>query len=169
VLAAEPGLSPTEIQIGVLGSLTGPAAIFGTSNLTGATLAFEEANAAGGVHGRKLSIVSEDDETSPPKAIAALRKLTDQNKVFAIFGPSTSAVAAALAPAMRQSEAPIFSTIYSTPAPTEPLIKNVFRVGTLNDRMQGIALANYVTRTLGANELASFASQTSMVSEVQRA
>src|SRR3954470_2795882 len=84
VLAAEPGFSPTEIQIGVLGSLTGPAAIFGTSNLTGATLAFEEANAAGGVHGRKLSIISEDDETSPPKAIAALRKLTDQNRVFAI-------------------------------------------------------------------------------------
>ena len=151
--AAEPGVTDTEIKIGILGSLTGPAAIFGTSNLAGGTLAFEEANAAGGINGRKFALVSEDDETSPPKAIAAFKKLADQENVFAIFGPSTSAVAAALVPVMRQSEVPVFSTIYSTPAPTEPLIKNVFRVATLNDRMQGLALAEYVVKNLGAKRV----------------
>jgi branched-chain amino acid transport system substrate-binding protein len=151
--AAEPGVTDTEIKIGVLGSLTGPAAIFGTSNLAGGTLAFEEANAAGGINGRKFTLISEDDETSPPKAIAAFKKLADQENVFAIFGPSTSAVAAALVPVMRQSDVPVFSTIYSTPAPTEPLIKNVFRVATLNDRMQGLALAEYVVKNLGVKRV----------------
>src|SRR4051794_39214558 len=81
------------------------------------------------------------------------KKLADQENVFAIFGPSTSAVAAALVAVMRESDVPVFSTIYSTPAPTEPLIKNVFRVATLNDRMQGLALAEYVVKNLGAKRV----------------
>jgi len=151
--AGDPGLTDTEIKIGLLGSLTGPAAIFGTSNMAGGTLAFEEVNAAGGINGRKFQLVSEDDETSPPKAIAAFKKLVEQQNVFAIFGPSSSAVAAGMVPVMRQSDVPVFSTIYSTPAPTEPMIKNVFRVATLNDRMQGLALAGYVVDKLGAKRV----------------
>lgn len=60
--AQEPGLTGTTIKIGVLGSLTGPLAIFGTGNLAGATIAFEDANAAGGINGRKIEWVSLDDE-----------------------------------------------------------------------------------------------------------
>src|ERR1700737_3347397 len=86
--AAEVGVTDKEIKIGILGSLTGPAAIFGTGNLAGATIAFEEVNAAGGVNGRKLEWISLDDESSPPKAIAAYKRLVDQEKVFAIFGPA---------------------------------------------------------------------------------
>ena len=86
--AAEVGVTDKEIKIGILGSLTGPAAIFGTGNLAGATIAFEEINAAGGVNGRKIEWTSLDDESSPPKAIAAYKRLVDQEKVFAVFGPA---------------------------------------------------------------------------------
>jgi len=83
------------IKVGILGSLTGPFAIFGTGNLAGATIAFEEANAAGGINGRKLEWISLDDESSPPKGIAAYKRLLDQENVFAIFGPAASAVGSA--------------------------------------------------------------------------
>lgn len=135
------GVSKDSIKLGILGSLTGPAAIWGTGNRAGAILAFEEANASGAVNGRKIQWVVEDDETSPPKAIAAFKKLTEQDGVFAVFGPAASAISAAMVPVMQQSGAPIFISVPSTPAVTEPMIKNVFRSGPLND--QGIAVADY--------------------------
>jgi hypothetical protein len=95
---AAPGVAAKSIRIGVLGSLTGPLAVFGSGNLAGATLAFEQANAAGGVNGRQIEWVSLDDESSPPKGVAAFKRLVDQEKVFAVFGPAASAVGQALVP-----------------------------------------------------------------------
>jgi branched-chain amino acid transport system substrate-binding protein len=149
-----PGVGKDKIKIGVLGSLTGPAAVWGTGNLAGGVLAFEEANAAGGINGRKLEWVVEDDETSPPKAIAAFKKLTGQEAVFAVFGPAASAIGAAMVPAMKQSNVPVFLSVPSTPAVTEPLIRNVFRTGPLNDRLQGIAVADYVMDRLRGRRIA---------------
>src|SRR5690606_15455185 len=83
-----PGVPADSLKIGILGSLTGPFAIFGSGNLAGATLAFEQANAAGGIHGRKLEWLSLDDESSPPKGIAAYKRLVGPEQVFAVFGPS---------------------------------------------------------------------------------
>ena len=148
------GVAKDTIKVGILGSLTGPAAIWGTGNRAGAILAFEEANAAGGVNGRKLEWLVEDDETSPPKAIAAFKKLTEQDGVFAVFGPAASAISAAMVPVMQQSGVPIFISVPSTPAVTEPMIKNVFRAGPLNDRMQGIAVADYVIGKLHGQKIA---------------
>jgi branched-chain amino acid transport system substrate-binding protein len=149
-----PGVSKDSIKIGILGSLTGPAAIWGTGNLSGGVLAFEEANAAGGVNGRKLEWIIEDDETSAPKAIAAFKKLSEQDGVFAVFGPAASAISAAMVPAMKQSEIPMLLSVPSTPAVTEPMIKNVFRTGPLNDRLQGIAVADYAIGKLHGRRIA---------------
>jgi branched-chain amino acid transport system substrate-binding protein len=132
--AAEVGVTDKEIKVGILGSLTGPGAIFGTGNLAGATIAFEETNATGGVNGRKLEWISLDDESSPPKAIAAYKRLVDQEKVFAIFGPAGSAVGQALVPTLNASTTPTF--------------------GVMNDRQQGSAIADYVVDSLGAKKIA---------------
>jgi branched-chain amino acid transport system substrate-binding protein len=148
------GVTKNAIKIGILGSLTGPAAIWGAGNLAGGVLAFEEANAAGGINSRKLEWIVEDDETSPPKAIAAFKKLTGQDQVFAVFGPAASAISAAMVPAMKASNVPVFISVPSTPAVTEPMVKNVFRTGPLNDRMQGVAVADYVMDKLGGKRVA---------------
>ncbi|MEI9922511.1 MAG: ABC transporter substrate-binding protein [Bradyrhizobium sp.] len=154
VRAADPGVTDNAIKIGILGSLTGPAAIFGTGNLAGATIAFEEINAAGGINGRKLESISLDDESSPPRAIAAYKRLVDQEKVFAIFGPAASAVGQALVPTLKASSTPTFASIFSTPAVTEPPIPMFFRSGVMNDRQQGSAIADYVVDSLGAKKIA---------------
>ena len=152
--AAEVGVTDKEIKIGILGSSNGPAAIFGTGNLAGATIAFEEINAAGGVNGRKIEWISLDDESSPPKAIAAYKRLVDQEKVFAVFGPASSAVGQALVPTFKASTTPTFVSIFSTPAVTEPPIPMLFRTGVMNDRQQGSAIADYVVDSLGAKKIA---------------
>lgn len=152
--AAEPGVAEKTIKIGVLGSLTGPLAIFGTGNLAGATIAFEEANAAGGINGRKLEWTSLDDESSPPKGIAAYKRLVDQDKVFAVFGPAASAVGQALIPTFKTSKTPTFISIFSTPVVTEPPLPMVFRTGPMNDRQQGVAIADYALDHLKATKVA---------------
>lgn len=151
--AQEPGVGPKALKIGVLGSLTGPFAIFGTGNLAGATIAFEETNTAGGINGRQIEWVSLDDESSPPKGIAAFKRLVDQEKVFAIFGPGASAVGQALIPSFKASKTPVFVSVFSTPAVTEPPISTVFRTGPMNDRQQGIAIADYLVDHLKAKKI----------------
>lgn len=151
---AAPGVAAKSIRIGVLGSLTGPLAVFGSGNLAGATLAFEQANAAGGVNGRQIEWVSLDDESSPPKGIAAFKRLVDQEKVFAVFGPAASAVGQALVPTFKASKTPVFISVFSTPAVTEPPIRTVFRTGPMNDRQQGSAIADYLVDELKAKRIA---------------
>ncbi|KCV35661.1 receptor family ligand-binding protein [Bordetella bronchiseptica E012] len=152
--AAEPGVTADSLKIGILGSLTGPFAIFGSGNLAGATLAFEQANAAGGIHGRKLEWLSLDDESSPPKGIAAYKRLVGPEQVFAVFGPSASAVGQAMVQTFKTSATPTFISVFSTPIVTDPPLPNVFRTGPMNDREQGVAIANYALDHLKARRVA---------------
>lgn len=141
------GVTDTAIKIGFVGSITGPAAIWGSGNMSGATLAFEQVNANGGVHGRKIEFISIDDETSAPKGIAAFNRLVQSDKVFAVFGPSSSAVGVPMKGVLASSGVPVLIPSFSSPLMTEPPMPNVFRVGTLNDRMQGRGIANYLVET----------------------
>lgn len=143
-LADSTGVTDNVIKIGFVGSMTGPAAIWGTGNMAGATLAFEEINATGGVNGRKIEFITVDDETSAPKGIAGFNRLAQSDKVFAVFGPSSSAVGVPMKSTIANSGMPVVIPSFSSPLMTEPVTKNVFRVGTLNDRMQGRGIANYL-------------------------
>ena len=148
-----PGVTDDTITIGILGSLTGPAAIWGSGNLVAGTMYFNKVNEAGGVHGRKIKWIVEDDGSAPPKGIAAFKKLVSDN-VFAVFGPSTSAVVAAARPTIDASGVPAFISIPSTPRATDPFAKNVFRTGPLNDTLQGYLIADFVVRELKAKRIA---------------
>lgn len=148
-----PGVTGDTITIGILGSLTGPAAIWGSGNYVASTMYFNKVNEAGGVHGRRIRWIVEDDGSTPPKGIAAIKKLGGAN-VFAIFGPAASAVVAAARPALDASGIPTFISIPSTPRATEPFSKNVFRTGPLNDTLQGYLVADFVVNELKAKRVA---------------
>lgn len=83
---AETGVSDAEITFGQSAALSGPAEALGAGMRLGILAAFEEANAAGGVHGRKLSLTSLDDGYEPDRAIANTNALIDGNRVFALIG-----------------------------------------------------------------------------------
>ncbi len=99
VLRAQTG----PIKLGTLTPLTGSGGSYGPSMATAVKKAAEEINKAGGVLGRELLIISEDDQTSPEAGLRAARKLIDIDKVSAIIGTWASAVTTAVVPVCSQS------------------------------------------------------------------
>jgi ABC-type branched-subunit amino acid transport system substrate-binding protein len=79
-----------DIKVGVYGDLTGQTSSFGQSTINGIRLAVDEINAAGGVNGRKITLVSEDDQGRPEQATTVVQKLVNQDKVSAILGEVAS-------------------------------------------------------------------------------
>jgi branched-chain amino acid transport system substrate-binding protein len=81
------GVTPTEITFGMHTDLSGVAATYGVSSSNGVKMRFDEANAAGGVEGRKLKLIVEDQAYQVPKAVQACNKLINRDKVFAFVAP----------------------------------------------------------------------------------
>jgi ABC-type branched-subunit amino acid transport system substrate-binding protein len=92
------------IKIATLTPLTGAGGPYGPTMAKAAAAVVESVNAAGGVLGRKVVLVSEDDQTSPEPAVRAARKLIDVDKVAAIMGTWASAVTTAVAPLCWESK-----------------------------------------------------------------
>lgn len=78
------GVTDTEIVLGTHTDLSGPVAILGVDGVNGARMRFDEANEAGGVHGRKIRFIVEDTQYQVPKAIQAANKLINRDKIFAM-------------------------------------------------------------------------------------
>ena len=84
--AQQQGVSDTEITIGSIQDLSGPIAGFGKAIRNGLILRVEEINEQGGINGRKLKLIVEDDAYDPKKAVLAAQKLVNQDKVFVVAG-----------------------------------------------------------------------------------
>ncbi|MEG6584408.1 ABC transporter substrate-binding protein [Dendrosporobacter sp. 1207_IL3150] len=80
----------TDIKIGANIELTGSVANYGQQALSGLKLAVKEVNAAGGVHGKQVTLVVADNKSEPSEATNATTKLITQDKVVAIVGPAVS-------------------------------------------------------------------------------
>ena len=136
-----------EILIGEYGSLTGSEATFGQSTHEAIMLAVDEINAAGGVNGRKLKVLTEDDQSKAEEAANAVTKLISQNNVVAVLGEVASSNSLAAAPICQSNKVPMI-----TPSSTNPTVTEkgdyIFRMCFL-DSYQGAAMAKYVTKTLG--------------------
>src|SRR6476619_1309565 len=95
-LRAEPGVFDDRIVFGQSAAFEGPAAALGLGMREGILAAFNEADATGGVNGRRLELVSYDDGYEPENAIANTKRLIDENGVFALIGevgtPTSNAV-----------------------------------------------------------------------------
>src|SRR5947208_13192881 len=87
-----------DILIGEYGSLAGPQATFGQSTHNGIMMAADEVNAAGGINGRKIKVLSEDDQSKQEEAANAVTKLISQNNVLAVLGEVASSASIAAAP-----------------------------------------------------------------------
>jgi branched-chain amino acid transport system substrate-binding protein len=85
------GISPTEIVIGTHQDLSGPIKVWGVPVSNGMKMAVEEVNAAGGINGRKLKMILEDNGYDPKKAVLATQKMIERDKVFAMIGGMGSA------------------------------------------------------------------------------
>ena len=85
--AQQRGVTATEVTFGMPTDLSGVAATYGVSSSNGVKMRFEEANEAGGIYGRKLKVIVEDQGYQVPKAVQACNKLINRDKVFAFVAP----------------------------------------------------------------------------------
>lgn len=97
------------IAIGALTPQTGAGGSYGPSMLKTIRAVVEEVNAAGGILGRKIDLISENDETNPEAGVRAARKLIDVNKVSAIIGTWASSVTTAVAPLCWENKVMLFT------------------------------------------------------------
>ena len=116
-------------------------------------MAIKEINAAGGINGRKLDMIFEDDGHSPAKALAAVRKLIDEDKVFALFCVAGSNGTIGTIDYVKEKGIVMYVSFASAPGVTWPFAKNLFRGGTTEVPRYGELYAEYLVDRLKARKI----------------
>ena len=125
---SDPGVTPTKIVLGQAAVLSGPAAQLGLQMRNGIKTYLDHVNAAGGVYGRTLELVSEDDRYEPSVAPAASRKLIQEHKVFALLGYVGTPTGAAHLPVTTQARVPLVGMFTGAEILRLPINRYVFHV-----------------------------------------
>ena len=148
------GSGDTTILVGEFASLTGKEATFGISAHEGTKLAIEELNAAGGLLGKPVQLLTEDDQSKAGEPANVVNKLISKDGVVAVLGEVASSRSLEAAPICQQSGVPMIS-----PASTNPKVTEtgdyIFRVCFI-DPFQGTVMANFASKTLKAKKVAVF-------------
>jgi branched-chain amino acid transport system substrate-binding protein len=139
-----------DIKLGYNGDLSAsPSAQSGQAAVLGMQAAIEDINTAGGVLGKKLTLVVRDDTSAPPKSIQNMSDLIDNEKVVVVFGPTNSGNAMAWKHIPNQKKVPVIGNVGSGTDITKPLSPGadnyMFRVSMV-DRDQVAALMAYVKK-----------------------
>jgi branched-chain amino acid transport system substrate-binding protein len=135
-----------DIPVGVYAALTGDQAAFGQATVEGVRLAADEINASGGILGRKIRLVIEDDQGRADEAASAVTKLITSDNVVGVIGENSSNQSLAAAPICQANKIPMISPSSTNPAVTEKG-DYIFRVCFI-DPYQGKALAAFVKNEL---------------------
>jgi len=104
--AATRGVTDTEVIIGTMTDLSGVTAVQGVNNANAMHMAFDEANARGGIHGRKIHFIVEDNEYIVPKGVQAMNKLLNLDNIFFAIGNGGTPMNDAVMPAMFEKHVP---------------------------------------------------------------
>lgn len=141
-----------EILVGEYGSLTGTTATFGISTRNGVDMAKDELNRAGGVLGKQVRVIVEDDQGKPEEAQTVVTKLINKDRVVAVLGEVASSRSLAAAPVCQQNRVPMI-----TPSSTNPRVTQIgdfiFRVCFI-DPFQGFVMAKFASNTLKMSKIA---------------
>lgn len=140
-----------DIKLGFNGDISAsPSAQSGAAGVIGIRAAIDDINAAGGVLGRKLTLVVRDDQSQPPKSIQNMSDLIDNEKVVAVFGPTNSGNALAWKHIPNQKKVVSMGMIGSGSAITHPMSPGaenyMFRVSMV-DREQVAGLVAYAKKS----------------------
>jgi len=135
-----------KIKLGAIQPISGQVSAYGTQTRDAINMAIEEVNAKGGVLGKQIEMIVEDDEASPDKTKNAFKKLVAKDKVIGIVGALTSKCSLAIAP-----EAQAKKIIMITHASTNDTVTDagnyIFRA-CYNDSFQGQVVAQFAYNTL---------------------
>ncbi|MBT2303848.1 ABC transporter substrate-binding protein [Variovorax paradoxus] len=163
-LVAATAASAQDIKLGYNGDLSAsPSAQSGQAAVLGMEAAIADINAAGGVLGKKLALVTRDDTSAPPKSIQNMSELVDNEKVSAVFGPTNSGNAMAWKHIANQKKIPVIGNVGSGTDITKPMSPGadnyMFRVSMV-DREQVAALMAYVKKNRDKSKVVGLMAET---------
>ncbi|WAC43244.1 ABC transporter substrate-binding protein [Pseudomonas sp. SL4(2022)] len=126
--AAEPGLGTDEVRIGMVNAQSGPAAALGLGMLNGAQAYFKRVNAEGGVHGRRINLLSRDDGYEPSQTAAHTRNLLQTQQVFALLGYVGTPTSRAAVPLAVRAQVPYLFPFTGAEFLRTPVRPEVFNI-----------------------------------------
>jgi branched-chain amino acid transport system substrate-binding protein len=141
-----------DIVVGEFGSLTGTTATFGIATKNGIEMAVDEVNKAGGLLGKPVRMIVEDDQGKPEEAQTVVTKLINKDRVIAVLGEVASSRTMAAAPVAQQNGIPLISPSSTNPKVTETG-DYIFRVCFI-DPFQGFVMAKFAANTLKVKNVA---------------
>jgi branched-chain amino acid transport system substrate-binding protein len=151
---ARPAIAASEpIKIGFLPALTGPSSSTGIAINRGTILAIDEINAAGGVNGRKIELITRDTQSDPTKAVNAATELTRREKVHVVWGPLNSGEALAATPIIARDGVPQIDSCWVDALTDVKKYPLAFRNAPTNQQI-GAAASRYIIETLKLKKVA---------------
>jgi len=149
-----PGVTATEVVVGSWGPQDGPAGAYGAIDRT-IDAYFKKVNDDGGINGRKIRFIYENDSYQPAKTVAAVKKLVEEDKVFALVGGLGTAQNAAVMDYIVQNNIPHVWPATGTTALAVPFKKNIYAV-QLNYTTEATLATQYALDQMGAKKIAVF-------------
>jgi ABC-type branched-subunit amino acid transport system substrate-binding protein len=126
--SAEQGVTPNSVTFAQVAAFEGPAAALGTGMRLGITAAFEEANAAGGVHGRMLKLDSMDDGYEPDRSAGLVKEVVEGNNHIGLIGPVGTPTSSATQPIATEAGMPFIGPFTGAGFLRDASLGNVFNV-----------------------------------------
>lgn len=149
------GITDTEILIGTSSALSGHAALLGSRYLNGTMAYINEANARGGINGRKITVVAYDDQYDPPKTVANTQKLIQSDKVFLLFDYVGTPTSVKIIDMAEEAKIPVFGLFTGAEELRTPFRQYIFNVrASYYDETE--AAVSYFVDKLGFGEIAVF-------------
>ncbi|MCA1336731.1 ABC transporter substrate-binding protein [Pseudooceanicola marinus] len=152
VVRAEEGVTADSVTFAQVAVLEGPAAALGQGMKAGIEAAFGEANAAGGVHGRRILLESEDDGYEPDRSVQAVKAVLERNDAIALIGAVGTATSTAAQPVAGQAQVPFIGPLTGAGALREPGRDNVFNLRA-SYAAETEAWVAYLVDDLGLSEI----------------
>lgn len=152
--AADPGITDDEIVIGLFGPLSGPLIAYGIDPVNAAKMVYDDINAKGGINGRKIRLVIEDDKCTGNDLVAVVKKLITVDHVFLLHGGSCTAAIAAALDYINREKVPMVMLNAAGDNAVFPPTRYVFGSFQATQRVYGAALAEFAAKTLKAKRVA---------------
>ncbi|TKC87330.1 amino acid ABC transporter substrate-binding protein [Trinickia terrae] len=153
--AAEAGVNDDEIRLGMVNAQTGAASGLGRAIRAGAEAVFDDANAHGGVHGRKIDLLVADDQYEPDKTIDATLEMIEQHQVFALFGYVGTPTTTAVLPIIKDAQIPLVGAFTGAMSLRKPVIPEVFNIRASYEDETRTLVDHFIARD-GAKRFAVF-------------
>ncbi len=150
---AQSGIFNDRIVFGQAAPLDGPAAALGTGMRDGILAAFNEANKAGGVHGRKLELIARDDGYEPTRSASVTRQLITEDNVFALIGPVGTPTSQAAQPIAAEAGVPFIGPFTGAEFLRDAKLANVINLRA-SYFQETEEMVERLTRDLGASRIA---------------